>query len=176
MNAIRVYVPSSLRSLRQILAAKELGTAPSIAHAVTEALRDAYADGGEEEWEYAAASAAGLASVGLLTGDEPARRVVLAVDVPRVSKVNSEDPTVVRIDDAVPFRRIAAVLADAVDAEADVARAREAVASGAADADVLLERCLAHELGWWATQEIGALLEESVPHAPPGELGLGATV
>ncbi|MFL6131938.1 MAG: DUF6912 family protein [Nocardioidaceae bacterium] len=168
MNAIRVYVPSSLRSLQQISAAKELGTAPSIAHAVTEAVRDAYADGGEEEWEYAAASAAGLASVGLLTGDEPARRVVLAVDVPRVSQVDSEDPTAVRIDEAVPFRRIAAVLADAVDAETDVARAREAVASGASDADVLLERCLAHELGWWATQEIDVLLEEAGSARPTG--------
>ena len=43
----------------------------------------------------------------------------------------------------------------------------------ASDADVLLERCLAHELGWWATQEIGALLAEA---GPPGELGLGASV
>ena len=168
MNAIRVYVPSSLRSLQQIFAAKELGTGPSIAHAVTEAVRDAYADGGEEEWEYAAASAAGVASIGLLTGDEPARRVVLAVDVPRVSQVDSEEPTAVRIDEAVPFRRIAAVLADAVDAEADVARAREAVASGASDADVLLERCLAHELGWWATQEIDVLLKEAGSARPTG--------
>lgn len=161
MNAVRVYLPSSLRSLREILAAKELGPGPYTAHAVTEALRDAYADGGDEEWEYAAASAAGLASVGLLSGDEPARRVVLALDVSHASQVDADDPTAVRIDETVPFRRIAAVLADAVDAEADVARAREALASAASDADVLLERCLAHELGWWATQEIGALLAEA---------------
>lgn len=173
MNAVRVYLPSSLRSLREILAAKELGPGPFTAHAVTEALRDAYADGGDEEWEYAAASAAGLASVGLLSGDEPARRVVLALDVSHVSRVDADDPTVVRVDEAVPFRRIAAVLADAVDAEADVARAREALASAASDADGLLERCLAHELGWWATQEIGALLADA---GPPGELGLGASV
>ena len=177
MNAVRVYVPSSLRALREILAAEELGPAPFTAHAVTEALRDAYADGGDEEWEYAAASAAGLASVGLLTRDEPARRVVLAVDVSRVSscasQVDADDPTAVRVDEAVPFRRIAAVLADAVDAEADVARAREALASAASDANVLLERCLAHELGWWATQEIGALLAEA---GIPGELGLGGSV
>jgi hypothetical protein len=99
--------------------------------------------------------------VGLLTGEEPARRVVLAVDVPRVSKVDSDDPTVVRVDETVPLRRIAAVLADALDAEADVARARDAAAAGAPEAEVLLERCLAHELGWWAAQEIDALLEEA---------------
>jgi hypothetical protein len=65
------------------------------------------------------------------------------------------------------------VLADALDAEADVARARDAAASGASDADVLLERCLTHELGWWATQEIGALLAEA---GLPGGLGLSGTV
>ena len=78
-------------------------------------------------------------------------------------QVDSEDPTAVRVDDAVPFRRIAAVLADAIDAEPDVARARDAVASAASDADVLIERCLTHELGWWATQEIDALLEDAGP-------------
>lgn len=163
MSSIRVYVPSSLHALRQIVAANELGPGPLSAHAVTSAVRDAYADGGEEEWEYAAASAAGLASVALLSGDEPARRVVVAVDVSRVSQVDSEDPTAVRVDEAVAFRRIAAVLADAVDAEPDVARARDAVASAASDADALVERCLTHELGWWATQEIDALLEDAGP-------------
>jgi hypothetical protein len=161
MSAVRVYLPSSLRSLREILAAKELGPGPFTAHAVTEALRSAYADGGDEEWEYAAASAAGLASVGLLSGDEPARRVVLALDVSHFRQVDADDPTAVRVDEPVPFRRIAAVLADAVDAEATVASAREALASAGSDAGVLLERCLAHELGWWATQEIGALLAEA---------------
>ena len=176
MSAVRVYVPSSLRSLREVVDSREIGPAPIAAHAVTEALRNAYPDGGEEEWEYAAAAAAGLASIGLLSGDEPARRVVLAVDVPRVSSVgsdvdadvdpdvdsdvDSEDPTAVRIDEATPFHRVAAVLADAAEAEPDVARAREALASGAADAEAAQERCLDHELGWWATQEIATLLED----------------
>jgi hypothetical protein len=161
MSVVRVYVPSSMRSLREVVDSREIGPAPIVAHAVTEALRIAYPDGGEEEWEYAAAAAAGLASIGLLSGDEPARRVVLAVDVPRVSSVDSEDPTAVRIDEATPFRRVAAVLADAAEAEPDVARARDALASGAADAEVAQERCLDHELGWWATQEIATLLEDS---------------
>jgi hypothetical protein len=161
MSAVRVYVPSSLSRLRRVVDENGFGPAPFAAHAVTAALRDAYGDGGEEDWEYAAASAAAQSSVGLLTPEEPARRVVLAVDVPRVRPIDSDDPTVVQVDEAVPFRWIAAVLADAVDAQADVATARDAVARGSADAEDLLERCLDHELGWWATQEVGVLLKDA---------------
>jgi hypothetical protein len=167
MTAVRVYLPSSLHGLRRIVAADGIGPAPLVGHAVTDALREAYADGGEEEWEYAAASAAAQSSVGLLAADEPARRVVLAVDVPRVSAADPDDPTVVRVEQEVPFRRIGAVLADAADAETDVATARDAVAAGLPQAQSSLDRCLDHELGWWATQEIGALLDEAVPHARP---------
>ena len=161
MSGVRIYVPSTLRRLRHVVTANGIGPTPFAAHAVTGALREAYADGGEEEWEYAAASAAAQSSVGLLSDDEPARRVVLAVDVPSVAPADSDDPTLVRVEEVVPFRRIAAVLADAPDAEPDVAAARDAVATGTGDPEPLLERCLDHELGWWATQEIGALLGQT---------------
>jgi creatinine amidohydrolase/Fe(II)-dependent formamide hydrolase-like protein len=170
VTTVRVYVPSSLHGLRRIVAANGIGPAPLVAHAVTDALREAYADGGEEEWEYAAASAAAQSSLSLLAADEPARRVVLAVDVPRVRAADPDDPddpTVVRVEEEVPLRWIGAVLVDAADAEADVAAARDAVAAGSSQAESMLERCLDHELGWWATQEIGALLDEAVPQAPP---------
>ena len=161
MSGVRIYVPSTLRRLGHIVTANRIGPAPFAAHAVTGALREAYPDGGEEEWEYAAASAAAQASVGMLADDELPRRVVLAVDVPSVGAADSDDATEVRVHEAVPVARLAAVLADAPDAEADVAAARDALAAGAEDLEPLLERCLDHELGWWGTQEIGALLEES---------------
>jgi hypothetical protein len=163
MSAVRVYVPSTLRRLRQIVTANGIGPAPFAAHAVTDALKVAYADGGEEEWEYAAASAAAQSSVGMIGDGEPARRVVLAVDVPRVAAADSDDPTVVQVDEAVPFRRLAAVLADAPEAEGDVGAARAAVAARTAEVERLLERCLDHELGWWAAQEIGVLLDQAGP-------------
>ena len=62
------------------------------------------------------------------------------------------------------------MLADSADAEDTSPPARDA-ADGAADADGLLERCLDHELGWWATQEIGDLLAET--GRPEPRLGLG---
>jgi len=158
---VRVYVPSTLGRLRGVVTSDGVGPAPFVAHAVTDELRAAYEDGGDEEWEYAAATAAAQSAVGLLHDEEPARRVVLAVDVPGVRPAELDDPTVVVVDEVVPYRRIAAVLADGPEAEPDVAAARDALAAGSEDAETLLDRCLDHELAWWATQEIGDLLDAS---------------
>ena len=155
----RVYVPSTLHRLRQVLRSGGIGPAPFVGHAVTDAVRLELAEVGEEEWEYAASSAAAQSSVGLLHADEPARRVVVAVDVAGARAAGAEDLTLVEVDEAVPVRRIAAVLADSADAEASVAAARDALDAGASDAERLLDRCLDHELGWWAVQELGQLLE-----------------
>ena len=154
----RVYVPSTLGRLRAIVTADGIGPAPFVGHAVTPVVREELADLGEEEWEYAASTAAAQSSLALLHDDEPARRVVVAVDVPSVRLAGTEDPTVVEVDDVVPFRLVGAVLADAADAEEHVAAARDALAAGAPDAHRLVERCPEHELGWWAAQEIGDLL------------------
>ena len=154
----RVYVPSTLGRLRAIVTADGIGPAPFVGHAVTPVVREELADLGEEEWEYAASTAAAQSSLALLHDDEPARRVVVAVDVPSVRPAGTEDPTVVEVDAVVPFRLVGAVLADAADAEEHVRAARDALAAGAPDAHRLVERCLDHELGWWAAQEIGDLL------------------
>jgi hypothetical protein len=157
----RVYVPSTLGRLRSIVTSDGIGPAPFVAHAVTDAVRDAWPDGTEEDWEYAVSSAAALSSIGLLHDAEPARRVVIAVDVPAVRPAGVDDPTVVEVDDVVPFRWIGAVLADAADALEDVTAARDALAAHDERADALAERCLDHELGWWAAQEIGDLLGQA---------------
>lgn len=165
----RVYVPSTLSRLRAVLAAGLVSPGPFVAHAVTAAVRDALADSGEEEWEYAAATVAAQSAVALLTEDEPARRVVLAVDVPAGPAdpadptgrgPDPEDPTLVEVGAAAPVRWLAAVLADSREAETVVAAARDAVARAAPEADRLLERCLDLELGWWAAQEVEMLLEQ----------------
>jgi hypothetical protein len=158
VSGVRVYVPSTMGRLRAIVTGDGVGPAPFVAHAVTDGLRAAYPDGGEEEWEYAASTAAAQSSVTLLHDDEPPRRVVVAVDVPAVRPAPGDDPTLVEVDEVAPMRLVAAVLADTADAEGDVAAARGAFSSGAADAERRLERCLDHELAWWATQEIGDLL------------------
>ena len=45
---VRVYVPSSLSLLRDVVVSGGVGPVPILAHAVTDALREAYAEGGEE--------------------------------------------------------------------------------------------------------------------------------
>ena len=59
------------------------------------------------------------------------------------------------------MRHVAAVLADTEDAEDDVTAARDAILERSAEAEELAERCLTHELAWWATQEIGDLLQQT---------------
>ena len=161
MSGTRVYVPSTLTLLRDIVLADGIGPAPFLAHAVTPELRRAYPDGGEEEWEYAASAAAARSALALLVEGDPARRVVVAVDVAGVVPVDDDDPTLVTVDEVVPFRRIAAVLVDDEDAAADVSAAVAAgpdAERGDAEAAAVVERCLDHELGWYATQEIGGLV------------------
>lgn len=157
----RVYVATTWTGLQQIVTADGIGPAPFFAHAVTRALRAAWPDGEDEELEYAATSAAARTSLGLLTDEDPPRRVVLAVDAETVLESDDEDPTVVEVGEVVPMRLVAAVLVDTEDAAEDVAAAREAwpaTLRGDADAEAVVDRCLDRELAWFAVQEIGELM------------------
>ena len=158
----RVYVATTWRGLEQIVTADGIGPAPFFGHAVTRALRAAWPDGGDEELEYAATTAAARTSLGLLTDEDPPRRVVLAVDAETVVESDDEDdPTVVEVSEVVPMRLVAAVLVDTEDAADDVAAARDAwpaTLQGDADAEAVVDRCLDRDLAWFAVQEIGELL------------------
>ena len=162
MSRVRVYLPSTYARLREALATGTIGPAPLLAHAVTDALRAEYADGGEEEWEYAAMTAAAQDSVGLLDEQDPPRRLVVALDTEAVFPVDRLGPTVVELPERVPVRAIAAVHVDDEDAESAVIAARgawSAAQGGDPAATAVVERCLDHELGWFAAQEVGRLVE-----------------
>ena len=161
---MRVYLPSTLTALRALLDTGALGDPPLPAYAVTPALREWYAEGDEEELEYAALSLAARASVRLLDADPdaPRRRVVVVAEVEGVEPVPRVDRAAVRVLDAVPLRLVRAVHVDDPAAEADVAAAADAVVEadlGGEDAAFRLEQAEGHELQWYATQEIGPLLE-----------------
>jgi hypothetical protein len=161
MSSVRVYVPSTLANLAEVIASGGVGPVPLLAHAVTDALREEYVDGDEEEWEYAAMSAAAQHSIGLLGEDDAPRRVVIALDAPGVLPLAGEDGSSVEVHEVVRASQIAAVHVDSEDAEADVLAARAAWADAKAGdlaAIATVERCLEHELGWYATQEVGDLL------------------
>lgn len=157
----RVYVATTWTGLRQVVTADGIGPAPFFGHAVTRGLRAAWPDGGDEELEYAATTAAARTSLGLLTEEDPPRRVVLAVDAETVVESDDADPTVVEVGEVVPMRLVAAVLVDTEDAADDVRAAREAwpaTLRGDDGAEAVLDRCLDRDLAWFAVQEIGELL------------------
>jgi hypothetical protein len=173
---MRVYLPATRSSLVGILAKGEVGPAPLNAFAVTPALREAYASGDDEELEYVAMLAAARQSLRLLDADPDAarRRVVLAVDVPDADvswQAYDDEPAAVLIAAAVPVTALAAGHVDEPAAETDVAAAADAITAADAgddDAAFAVDSAEAHELAWYATQELQYLLS-ALGHARGGE-------
>jgi len=166
-----VYLPATTSVLRTLVDEGRL-TGPLTAFAVTPGLREFYAlsDAGadEEELEYAALLAAARASLRLVDVDPSAarRRVVLAADVPESAVTEVEDPDAdrgaVRITGDVPLAGVASAHVDGAEAEDDVRAAVNVVLEadlGSEDAQFVVEQAEGHELAWYATQEIGPLLE-----------------
>jgi hypothetical protein len=163
---VRVYLPATTRTLRQLVEAGELGPPPLTGFAVTPGLREWYTEGDVDELEYAALLEAARGSLRLIDEDPTAarRRAVVAADVPdsAVSARPDLDRAVVRLDIPVPLRLVAAVHLDAVDAEPAVRAAADAVLEadlGSDDAKFLLDEAEGHELLWYASQEVGPLLD-----------------
>jgi hypothetical protein len=163
---MRVYLPSTFPALRQLLDSGEVGDAPLPGYAVTGELREWYAEGDLEELEYVAMTLAARASVRLLDADPDAvrRRVVVVVEVPDsvVQLVPHVDRAAVKVVCAVPLKDVKAVHVDDTSAIPDVTVAADAVVEadlGSEDAGFRMEQADGHELAWYATQEIGPLLE-----------------
>jgi hypothetical protein len=160
----RVYIPLSTRRLRDVVVSGGLGPAPMLAHAVTERLREALGEVNEEDGEYDALTAAAQDSVGLIGDGERPLRVVLVAEADSVTPVTEGEESLVEVDAVVPLAKVVAVHVDSDDAADAVARARQvwdAAQEGDTGARDVLGRCLDHELGWYATQEIGGLVQAS---------------
>lgn len=165
---MRVYLPSTLSGLRSLLDTGVAGDPPLPGYAVTPALREWYAEGDLEELEYVALSLAARASVRLLDADPDVvrRRVVVVAEVPDavVDPAPHVDRAAVRVSDPVPLKVVQAVHVDDPAAIPDVTVAADAVIEadlGSEDAAFRVEQAEGHELQWYATQEIGPLLELS---------------
>jgi hypothetical protein len=135
-----------------------------LAYAVTAALREWYTEGDEEELEYAATTAAARASLRRLAGTESPRRAVLAADVPdsSVRPAPDVDRAAVRLRDPVDLSQVASALVDDPTAVPDVRQAVAALAAadaGDEDAVFTVDAVEDHELGWYAAQELSALVQ-----------------
>jgi hypothetical protein len=168
---VRIYLPATTTVLRTLIEEGRLA-GPLTAFAVTSDLRRFYAvsDAGadSEELEYAALLAAARASLRLLDIDPLAarRRVVLAADVPdgAVDPVadSDTDPGAVRVSADLSLADVASAHIDGADAEDDVRAAVNVVLEadlGSEDAQFVVDQAEGHELAWYATQEIGPVLE-----------------
>jgi len=91
-DLVRVYVPATVPMLAQMRASGQLGAGPTVAHAVTPALREWYAEGDEEELEYVAFTRAAQAALQLLRHDAkaPRRRVVVSADVASATLIRED--------------------------------------------------------------------------------------
>ncbi|MEV4071237.1 DUF6912 family protein [Nonomuraea fuscirosea] len=167
---MRVYLPCTLVALAAAVEAGELGPAPLTGYAVTPALTEWYASGDTEELEYVALTEAARASLRLLAAgradgvEAPPKRVVVAAEVPdgaASAGADLEERARVRLAEPIPMAKVAAVHIDddyaAADIEAAVA-ALPASDAGDDDARFTVDGAEAHELMWYATQEIPDLL------------------
>ena len=168
---MRVYLPATTTVLRRLVDEGHL-PGPHTAFAVTEQLRRFYAvsdaEADTEELEYAALLAAARASLRLLDVDPVAarRRAVIAADVPNSEGTPMDDPHVepgaIRVETDIRLEDVASAHLDEADAEEDVRAAVAVVLEadlGSDDSQFVVDQAEGHELAWYATQEIGPLLD-----------------
>ena len=163
---MRVYVPATLAMLQQLVADQILHARSGTAFAVTPALREAYAQGDDDELADVALREAALASLRLLAGEGtstmPPRRAVVEAEVADVTPRSDLDDAVVRLSGPIAFSDLIAAYVDNADAEAAVVAAVEVVDEadlGDEDAEFVVGDAQDHDLAWYAPQELPFLLD-----------------
>lgn len=94
----------------------------------------------------------------------PARRVVIVAQVEAAEPAPEVDRGAVRVLEPVPLGWVQSVYVDGPEAAPDVRAAAQAVVAadlGSEPAAFTVEQAEGHELAWYASQEIGPLLELS---------------
>jgi uncharacterized protein DUF6912 len=167
-TAIQVYIPATLAMLQQLVADGSLRPVNGTAFAVTPTLREAYAEGDDDELADVALREAALASLRLLAADEDQtpRRAVLAAEVD-IGEAGATfrpdlDDAVVRLAGPVPLDRVIAAYVDNPGAEQAVVKAIEVIDAadlGDEDAELIVGDAQDHDLAWYANQELPFLLD-----------------
>jgi hypothetical protein len=163
---MRVYIPATLAMLQGLVDDGDMQPLSGTAFAVTPALRESYAEGGDDELAEVAIAEAAMASIRLLAADSradglPLRRAVLIADADAEPRPDL-DTAVVRLRGRVSIDQVAAAYVDNADAEPFVAAAIEVIDSadlGDEDAEFTVGDAQDHDLAWYATQELPFLLD-----------------
>ena len=162
---MRIYIPATLSLLQGLVADAVMQPLSGTAFAVTPALREAYAEGDQEELAEVAIGEAALASLRLLASepasDLPLRRVVVVADAEATLRPDLDVP-VVRVSGPVNLDQVAAVYVDNAAAEPAVAAAIAVIDDadlGDEDAELTVGDAQDHDLAWYASQEVPFLLE-----------------
>jgi hypothetical protein len=165
---MRVYIPATLPMLTELVADGFLAPRAGTAFAVTPTLREAYAEGDDEELAEVALGEAALASLRLLSAvppdGPPLRRAVVVADTPddTVTLRPDLDDAVVRVRGRIAMDQVAAVYVDNAAAEPAVRAAIEVIDDadlGDEDAELTVGDAQDHDLAWYATQELPFLLD-----------------
>ncbi len=165
---MRVYIPATLAMLSELVADGYLQPRAGTAFAVTPTLREAYAEGDDEELAEVAIGEAALASLRLLSGEPPGglplRRAVVIADTPdeTVTLRPDLDDAVVRVRGRIRMDQVAAVYVDNPAAEPAVRAAIDVIDDadlGDEDAELTVGDAQDHDLAWYATQELPFLLD-----------------
>ena len=169
---MQVYIPATLAMLQQLVADGSLLPVNGTAFAVTPTLREAYAEGDDDELAEVALQEAALASLRLLASDVldegalPPRRVVLAAEVDlgeSGAKYRPDlDDAVVRLGGPVAIDQVVAAYVDNAGAESAVSAAIAAIDAadlGDEDAELVVGDAQDHDLAWYANQELPFLLD-----------------
>ena len=169
-SVVRVYVPATLAMLQQLVADGSLRPVSGTAFAVTPTLREAYAEGDDDELADVALREAALASLRLLADDSRDRGPGAAA-----GGAGGRRPTVPTSTAAarsrrrrgaaggpVALERVIAAYVDNAAAEPAVLAAVEVVDAadlGDEDAELTVGDAQDHDLAWYAPQELPFLLE-----------------
>jgi hypothetical protein len=152
---MRIYIPATLAMLQQLVADGSLWPVNGTAFAVTPRLREAYAEGDDDELGEVALREAALASLRLLAAADaseqsgvglPPRRAVLVAEVDNVTLRPDLDDAVVRVGAPVAMSDVVAAFVDNADL-------------GDEDAELTVGDAQDHDLAWYATQELPFLLD-----------------
>jgi hypothetical protein len=167
--AIHVYIPATLAMLQQLVTDGSLWPVNGTAFAVTPTLREAYAEGDEDELADVALREAALASLRLLAAHEEGadqtvrpRRAVVSAEVDDVKFRPDLDDAVVRLGAPVAIDQVIAAYVDNAGAEEAVTKAIEVIDAadlGDEDADLIVGDAQDHDLAWYANQELPFLLD-----------------